>query len=205
GCYAKEVKFFSLLRDDAFNVSFFITSEYPISIQVFFVGRNKHQDNDLLILKPDSGTIQRKRGGEAVTNITKLHDNMTPGWNNMTITMQDNSLVIGNIYNLTGFPHSINQIAFFANFFTDCRNKTLIWEINESTNVSLPLNGLSKFGITLKSDNSFNPSIVLNNLDIPLSYDEELIIRKPRNLLPSQEYHLVVEQINNTLSISTLS
>ncbi|CAL4107480.1 unnamed protein product, partial [Meganyctiphanes norvegica] len=205
-CYAKDVKFFSLLRDDTFNVSFFITSENPISIQVFFVGHKNYQDNDLLILKPDGGTIQRKRDGKAVIDDDiKLNNNMTLGWNNMTIKKQDTTLVLGNIYDLTELKHSINEIAFFAKCFTDCPNRTPIWKIDQSTKVSLPLNGLSKFEITLYSDNPFNPSIVLNYLDIPLSYDEELIIRKSSNLLPSQEYHLIVEQINNMLSISTIS
>ncbi|CAL4073788.1 unnamed protein product, partial [Meganyctiphanes norvegica] len=206
GCGVKDSLELNVQEDTSLNITFFITTDDPITLQVSFVGLQKYLFNDLLILEHESGEIQSKRNGEATTYNINLKKNIPLGWNNMIITIQNNNLALGNFYTHDVSKNDINDISFAAKYFTDCAKSTPMWEITESYFVSIPLIGLSKFRIRLYSDEPFHPDLILNDMSIPLSYDdEELVYRKSIEPLPSGDYWIAFENVHNMISIFTQS
>ncbi|CAL4181862.1 unnamed protein product, partial [Meganyctiphanes norvegica] len=130
---------------------------------------------------------------------------MAVGWNTITITVREKEIDIGKFYTLTGVQYEVNDILFTGKYLTTCTDMTPMWKIVHSSDISIPLFGLSNFRIRLCSDQLFQPDLTLNNLDIPLSYDEELVIRKSNVALPSDDYSIVVLKHSNMISIFTTS
>ncbi|CAL4136667.1 unnamed protein product, partial [Meganyctiphanes norvegica] len=203
GCSVKSKQVFNFQEDSSFNVSFFISSEDQITFHVYFVDQYEYLYNDFLILKPESGEIQHTRDGEASKDNVTLKKNIPLGWNNVTFTLQNNKLELGDFYSLDADGKNVKKLSFTSKYMTDCANKTPMWKIDKPIPIIIPLIGLSNFGIRLYSDQTFNPDLILNNLPIPLSYDEELVIRKTKEPLPQNDYKIEVKKVNNEVSLYT--